>query len=557
MDINNPHIEKEYMISNKEENINTKFLRKRSTNEEIKNNLLININEYKLNLYSLINKINSSKKIFSKRKENEYILNLLLISSKLNKSNKLISLLLIFFLNKEDKNQVNYLNYLFSRIIKLSSELNCNLDIENYIFSKDSSFLVNQNNLFYSKNNIFKLKQMINNKNSESNITIDNLLKDINKNIKIYLNQRKNEFLNRSVMDDNRLNQLETIINKLCKEEAIISENSEVFLINKKWLFKAKLFLDTLINARKENMENLLLEESFSIDKVYESFMGKQDNSKLKNYYGIVFPGQINNYGLIDIKDYWVDPIDSEENILIKNELVLNEDYCFLEENDWNFLKDIFGATNEIKRKKKDETLYKNKLIIFDSRLRLEQNKNFLKKRIIQINVNSTIKDFKNKIIRCLNYEINKIDYNNKLLYEENDVIFFAINKKNRDLLIEMCIAFIHNNKTYDSLYIQQIKSDNNEEYIKNVFINYNQKHYFLIAEIIPKNSNKRFILPIISELNITNIYKCSVCGEQLNLIEKYNCDLCNLSFYCSNECANISGEHKILHDYLNIIYIK
>ena len=557
MDINNPHIEKEYMISNKEENINKKFLRKRSTNEEIKNNLLININEYKLNLYSLINKINSSKKIFSKRKENEYILNLLLISSKLNKSNKLISLLLIFFLNKEDKNQVNYLNYLFSRIIKLSSELNCNLDIENYIFSKDSSFLVNQNNLFYSKNNIFKLKQMINNKNSESNITIDNLLKDINKNIKIYLNQRKNEFLNKSVMDDNRLNQLEKIINKLCNEEAIISENSEVFLINKKWLFKAKLFLDTLINARKENMENLLLEESFSIDKVYESFLGKQDNSKLKNYYGIVFPGQINNYELIDIKDYWVDPIDSEENILIKNKLVLNEDYCFLEENDWNFLKDIFGATNEIKRKKKDETLYKNKLIIFDSRLRLEQNKNLLKKRIIQINVNSTIKDFKNKIIRCLNYEINKIDYNNKLLYEENDVIFFAINKKNRDLLIEMCIAFIHNNKTYDSLYIQQIKSDNNEEYIKNVFNNYNQKHYFLIAEIIPKNSNKRFIHPIISELNITNIYNCSVCGEQLNLIEKYNCDLCNLSFYCSNECANISGEHKILHDYLNKIYIK
>ena len=553
MDTNTPG----EMNSNEEENVNKKFLRKRTTNEEIKNNLLININEYKLNLYSLINKINSSKKILSKKKENEYILNLLLISSKLNKSNKLISLLLIFYLNKEDKNQVIYLNYLFSRIIKISSELNCNLDIENYILSKDSSFLIDQSNLFYSKNNISKLKQMINNKNSESNITIDNLLKDINNNIKIYLKQRKNEFLNKSILDDNKLNQLEKIIYKLCDEKDDTSENSEVFLINKKWVFKTKLFLDTLINARKENMENLLLEESFSIDKVYDSFLGKQDNSKLKNYFGIVFPGPINNFELLDMKDYWIDPIDSEENILIKNKLVINEDYCFLEGNDWNFLKDIFGTTNEIKIKKKDEKLYKNKIIIFDPRLRLDQNKNFLKKRIIQINSNSTVKDFKNKVIRCLNYEINKDDYKNKLLYEENDVVFFGINKKNRDLLIEMCIAFIHNNKTYDSLYIQQIKSDNNEELIKNVFNNDNQNQYFLIAEIIPKKNNKRFIYPIISEKNIRNIYNCSVCGEQLNLIEKYNCDLCNLSFYCSSECANISGEHKILHDYLNKIYIK
>ena len=165
-----------------------------------------------------------------------------------------------------------------------------------------------------------------------------------------------------------------------------------------------------------------------------------------------------------------------------------------MEENDWNFLKDIFGVTNEIKRNKIDEQLYKNKIIIFEPRLRLEENKNFLKKRIIQINSNSTVKDFKIKIIRCLNYEINRVDYNNKSLYEENDVVFFAINKKNRDLLIEMCIAFTHNNKIYDSLYIQQIKTDNNEELIKNVFNNYNQKNYYLIAEIVSKNNKKRFI---------------------------------------------------------------
>ena len=71
---------------------------KRSTTEELKSTLLIdNKSEYNLNLFSLLNKVNSNKKNPSERKENEYILNLLLMSPKLNKQNKLLCLLLVFF----------------------------------------------------------------------------------------------------------------------------------------------------------------------------------------------------------------------------------------------------------------------------------------------------------------------------------------------------------------------------------------------------------------------------------------------------------------------------
>ena len=547
-------------IDNSEQNKELNNVKK-SINEDLKNNLLINnLPDYKLNLFHIITKVSSSKNVVSKTKENEFILNLILMSSKLNKSNKLICLLLLFYLNQNEKKNLNLLTNLFTEICKLAVKQENIPNIENYISINDPSFIVNENNLFYSKKNIHALKIMISNKNCDLHYitTIENLLKDINKNIKAYLNERRNEFLNKTIMDDNHLTQLKNIIYQLCDNKIEISENSQVYIINKKWVFRTKLFLDTYSEARKENIEKLLLEESFFVDKVYEYFMRKADDTKLKNYYGIVFPGPINNYDLLDLRDNWVDPSESNENYIIKDNLILNEDYFYLEENDWNYIKDIFGATNEIKRKNKEQNFYKNKIIIFESRLGSHENKHLLKKKIMQIDSNLTVKDFKNKIIRCLNYDIdnNIKNYINEEMYEENDVKFFAVDKRNKDILIEMCISFINHNKFYGSLYIKNIEN-NNKDIIKNIFNNYDSDYYFLIAEVIPKKNPRAFIQQIDPDINNSNIYNCSVCGEQLNLLEKYNCDLCNLSLFCSNECANISGEHKILHKFLNEIYIK
>ena len=559
MDINNQNNNDK---ENDEKHVNDIKNIKPNFNEELKNILLIkNNSEYKLNLFSLITKVSSSKDISHQRIENEYILNLLLTSSKLNKPNKLLCLLLLFYLNQDDKNKDNLLNYLFSKITKLSSKQESNIDFENYIHLNETSFLLNQNNLFYSKKNIFLIKKMVVKKNCDLKLltTIENLSKDISKNIKLYLDSKREEFLNKTAMDDNKLNKLKNIIYQLCDGKNEIPENCVIYLISKSWAFRAKLFIQPYFEARKENIENLLLEHSFLLDKVYESFMGKEENNSLKNYYGIIFPGPINNYEMIDLKDNWVDPINEEENIFLKDSLKLNEDYFIIGENDWNFLKEIFGATNDIKKTKKNTNFYKNKILIIEPRLRSDENKNLLKNKIFQINLDSTIKDFKKKIIRCINYEMSKENYiHDEKIYEENDVKLFYTNKLNKDILIEICVSFAHNNKFYESLYIQEIKYNNDEDSIKDIFNYYDNNNYFFIAEIIPKNSTKSFIHPITYELNNnSNIYNCSICGEQLNLIEKYNCDLCNLSLFCSYECGNISGEHKILHEFLNKIYIK
>ena len=114
----------------------------------------------------------------------------------------------------------------------------------------------------------------------------------------------------------------------------------------------------------------------------------------------------------------------------------------------------------------------------------------------------------------------------------------------------------MNKNKIYESLFIQKIQMENNEECIKDLFNYFDKKTQILIAEIIPKNSFN-FIKPITNENKNKNIYNCSLCGEQFNIREKYICQLCNLSLFCSYNCAKISGEHINLHQALNKFYIR
>ena len=114
----------------------------------------------------------------------------------------------------------------------------------------------------------------------------------------------------------------------------------------------------------------------------------------------------------------------------------------------------------------------------------------------------------------------------------------------------------MNNNKIYESLYIKKINLENDKNSIKDLFNSFDKNSQILISEIIPKN-NYNFIKPIIGEGKKARIFYCSVCGEQINLKEKYNCDSCNSSLFCSFECAKLSAEHINLHEALKKFYIK
>ena len=95
-----------------------------------------------------------------------------------------------------------------------------------------------------------------------------------------------------------------------------------------------------------------------------------------------------------------------------------------------------------------------------------------------------------------------------------------------------------------------------NEELIKDTFNYIDNKKYILIAEIIDKNK-PRFFEPLISTIENSYLYNCVSCNYQFNLNQKYNCNLCNESLFCSRECSEANENHKKLHELLNQLYCK
>ena len=204
--------------------------------------------------------------------------------------------------------------------------------------------------------------------------------------------------------------------------------------------------------------------------------------------------------------------------------------------------------------------------IIFDIRFKKYKNEciNFMKKKVIQINKNKTIKDFENKLIRCLDYEIGKIIKNKKNeniegehLQNKKNIYLYKINNKNKDIITELFLSFLNDDiDAYESLFFEEIfftEEDKNNN-IENIFKKYNPKTETLIIEINEeKNNNKNFIKSIIP---INNKYSCSICNEEITDINISNniCNICSIYLFCSEKCLNENNKihikiHNIISD--------
>ena len=173
-------------------------------------------------------------------------------------------------------------------------------------------------------------------------------------------------------------------------------------------------------------------------------------------------------------------------------------DYYWINNNDWNILKDVFSCTNEIRRKKDEIDMIQINAIIFDSRMRKFKNEsiNLMKKKIIQISNKKSIKDFELKLIRCLNNEANNLlknnknenknEFNKKEDVNENIIYLYKIDKKNRDIIIEIFLSFVSDIESYESYYLNEIifSEEEKEKGIDNIFKQYINKTEILIIEI-------------------------------------------------------------------------
>lgn len=442
--------------------------------------------------------------------ENEYWCNILLLPPDIELSNKMSILnLLSLYYHKKRKNELIY--NIANKIDKYSDSFNA-IDpaFGINIFLKAVNSLNDKFTFLYAYKYMMKIKNIIDKnlvtikKNYNIN-SINQLHEEIKLNMINHITNYKIKYCDENYIKLEDIYKLKNIIDSLIadkysleNDEVSTSENERndsnnskniyLFAINKEWIIKSKFFIENYIKAKEGKLDNFY-EESFDPKYVYNSYFDEkeQKNDKNKNekkgFYA--FPGPVSNFEITSFKDYWADLINFDENDFIKKDMKLKEHYFLVKENDWKLIKDIFGATNEIKRKNNID-LVQLKFILFDKRIDAEfDNVNLLKQKYILINQNSTIKQLKDKIINAINENL-KLEEEKKEPIKKQ-MYFYILDKNKKKLLIEMCFSFIINNSIYDSIYIEKLDFKE-EDTLKEFFNKYDKKKHILIKYLIQTN---------------------------------------------------------------------
>ena len=571
-----------------------------------KNNVLVIINDniekkkestknkkYKIKFSAIIEELRQNCDKPDKVDNVEFITNILLISSKISITDKISCLTVLSYINYERRNSL-YTYYLNKKIFKY---LQIQKSIESFIYIRTlyraAFFLEKEKNYFYAKKFVSEAYNL--SKNSKIDNTSKGLLIEINKTIdedikqeiKLYIrkftdvenpanltNEKYNKLLNlfKEIYDNtyatNRLNKYNNI--DINKDE---DEDIYLYIINKNWFIKAIKFLSDYQNQRNKGLNSDFISKAFGLNYCYKNYFDIKDEKSKDNLNYSAFPGKIDNYSLINWTDNLYDPFNEDENFILKKNLVEGKDYFLLEKDDFYFLENFFGITNIIKRKKNCGDFVELKALILDEKL-IDKEYNFLlRKRHFQITKNYKIIDLKQKILRCINYNINNekyikdnilfkdkdnIDDNNKMDIDKDDnndnniiknniedinnyvINFYLLEKDKKDILIEICIS-ISNNIKYKNAYLENIPIITENDFVLNLFSKYNINKNILIIELHKKNSNQLInnIYPI------NNLYNCTLCKKSIkSLNDKYKCNICNYSLFCSENCANNDMTH-------------
>ena len=549
-------VDKNEIIINKDEN------------DFNQNNLEIKSSKYNFDYATYFNSVNNILSSISKEK---LLIQIFLISSKINMFNKQVFLDKLYrIIESEKNNQMIY--YILSKMIKYIKTGRMSVYMINTNLFYFINFLSNNQNYFYAYQFFSELQ------NLNNNISIDKkTLTEINDFIKEKINYYEKYFT--TMINSEEFDVFHNIINKILNQNIQLENNDEennkdnvneqqyVYLINKTWLINAKNFLDHYIFGRDTQMINDFFVDAFDMKNVLSIFLSENNlNKPIKGKTYFPFPGPINNFPMTDWKDILYDPFNEEENIIIKKYLLLKNDFFWINQKDWTILKEAFNYTNEIRRKKEEIEMIQLSAFIFDSDMRKYKNESikFMKKKLIQISKNKTIKDFEIKIKRCLDYEINNIIKEDKNK-NEKIIKLYKINKKNKDIIIEIIISYINNIQTYESIFLQELifSDEDKEKSVETILKKYNPNTEILIIEIYPQKINERFLKPL-------NIYNCSICNKKIDDINKAKdlCKLCSMYLFCSNECAEIKKEeennnnkiklnHSMIHKYLSELIMK
>ena len=502
--------------------------------------------KYRLNFSVKIDYLRSISDKHEKRGEVEFNSNILLMSSEINQSNKISCLTLISYCNHQ-RNYALYIYYLNKKIFKY---LQFQKGIESFIYIRTlyraAYFLEKDKNYFYA-NKYIKEADLLS-KNSKINNDSKKLLFDlkikVTKNLDnyndIYIKKFKNIESSKNLNKENYI-KLKKLMNDLAENKYNINckENKQtdeyLYVINKKWFDKAYNFLKDYINVREhKTKEENYFSYVFSLKDIYNNYFDEEKTSKDKKEYKFnIYPALIDNYSISDWTDHWTDQLNEDENYFLQQNLIYNKDYFLLEKSDFEFLEYYFGATNVIKRKKDCLEFVIIKAIIFDKRFKDKETNFLLRRRNLQIRKNSTIGDFKDKIIRCVKDCLKKIAEEKEKLKgkvekkENTDINNNKMNKINSNKKKEIKNDKIDKNN--DNNNNDKIKEENNninnDDTIKSIE-NENKEKTEIIEkkenEPITENNDKYNLYFYLLEKDKRNIL-IEMCLSFVNEISKYD----------------------------------
>ena len=520
--------------------------------QNISNNLNhINNNEnkekkqkYNFNFSKIIKQAKNLSGKEANYNEIQYNCNICLNSLNIDIANKLNAICLLTYINQnKDPNYVYYLN---NRSFKFIDKCK---GIDNFIFSRNL-YRASQNLLNHDKNYFYalyycELAKNISKKSQidyESKSLLDKLFYNIKQEINQYLNKKKNVFGNVTSFTMEKVYYIKNIIYGIEKENNF--DDNQYYLINKKWVEKAKKFFDEYEKVRKSTVKEHFdgfINYTFHSENIYKYYIDNLNNNQL-NYDNLlypIFPGPINNYSITLFTDFWYDCLntDCQENYFIKEGLEINKDYYLIKEDSWNCLDDLFQSTNIIIRKGNDYHLKKIKCIIFDKSLK--SNKYDLKRKYIQISTKKTVFDLKLKILRFFDNNINQ-KYQNSISQNINftkKIRFYTLDYNKKGDLSEIIIAYVNSISSikYD---IQEINVDDSLIMAQFPYDGLKKKNILLI-EITDENE-KQFLNK--------NDNRCTHCNNIINNGSKLKCEICNIFQFCSTICYNSNIYHSSFH---------
>lgn len=228
------------------------------------------------------------------------------------------------------------------------------------------------------------------------------------------------------------------------------------YLISALWVKNLITFINKFEKYAKTDRFYDHLDKIFSKTYVLNLYFSDDGNYDFAHY-GI-HPCEVNNFFIMQFKDSWVDPDKNEENtnVYLRKGITENSDFFYLNERDWEFVKETFGCNYEIMRKTAvisgnmliEVNLRKIKVLVLNESLR-DSNINLIKPRNIQISKEHTIKDLKEKVLRCISPYTN---YESNVNLEVKVYLFnFGMKNKKKDTF-EMVYAYTNKFNSFNLL---------------------------------------------------------------------------------------------------------